>query len=298
MASVIEVEGLTKYYGDVRGVEDLDLAVEAGEVFGFLGPNGAGKSTTIRLLLDLIRPSSGRIRILGLDPRADGVELRQRLGYLPGDLALYERMTGRDVLDHFARLRGAPDDRRWVDLAARLHLDLDRPTGKLSRGNRQKVGIVQAFAHEPDVLLLDEPTSGLDPLMQHVFEALVREATDRGATVFLSSHILSEVQDTADRAGIIRDGRLVAIEDVADLRAKALHEIEVRFGGPVAVDEFATLPGVRDLELTDGVLRCRIEGRADPLVKAISRHPVESLTAHELDLEDLFLAHYGAGDAT
>jgi ABC-2 type transport system ATP-binding protein len=297
---VIEIEGLTKFYGSERGVEALDVSVDAGEVFGFLGPNGAGKTTTIRLLLDLIRPTAGRMRILGLDPRRQGAEVRRRLGYLPGDLAFHDRLTARQILRHFGALRGdvGPGaDRRVMALAERLHLDLDRPTRALSRGNRQKIGLIQAFVHEPGVLLLDEPTSGLDPLMQQVFEQLVREATARGAAVFLSSHILSEVQDVADRAGIIRDGRLVAIEDVTELRAKALHRIEVRFARPVTAPSFTALSGVHDVEIEGSSLRCRLEGAADPLVKELARHEVESFSATELDLEDLFLTHYGDLDA-
>ena len=297
---VIDIQGLTKFYGSARGVEALDVRVEAGEVFGFLGPNGAGKTTTIRLLLDLIRPTAGRMRILGLDPRSQGVALRHRLGYLPGDLSFHDRLTGRQILGHFGALRGdvgPAADARVVALAERLHLDLDRPSRTLSKGNRQKIGLIQAFVHEPDVLLLDEPTSGLDPLMQQVFEQLVRDATGRGAAVFLSSHILSEVQDVADRAGIIRDGRLVAIEDVTELRAKALHRIEVRFVDPVGPEPFASLPGVHDVEVAGASLRCRLEGPADPLVKELARHQVESFSATELDLEDLFLTHYGDPDA-
>jgi ABC-2 type transport system ATP-binding protein len=296
MSKVIEIEGLTKYYGAVRG-EGLSVHVEHGEVFGFLGPNGAGKTTTMRIAVDLTRPDAGWVRVLGLDPRSDGVEVRRRLGYLPGDLALYDRLTGREMMRYFGALRGKLDEDRVEAVATRLHLDLERRVGQLSRGNRQKVGLLQAFAHDPEVLLLDEPTAGLDPLMQQVFEQLVREATARGSTVFLSSHILSEVQEIADRAGIIRDGRPVAIEDIGDLRAKALHEIEVRFADPVGAAEFSGLTGVRDVEMRDGLLRCRVEGRADPLVNALALHDVESLSAHELDLEDLFLAHYGDGDA-
>jgi ABC-2 type transport system ATP-binding protein len=297
---VIEIEGLTKFYGSERGVEALDVRVEAGEVFGFLGPNGAGKTTTIRLLLDLIRPTAGRMRILGLDPRTEGVALRRRLGYLPGDLSFHDRLTARQILVHFGALRGDEGpaaDERVAALADRLHLDLDRPSRTLSRGNRQKIGLIQAFVHEPDVLLLDEPTSGLDPLMQQVFEQLVRDATGRGAAVFLSSHILSEVQDVADRAGIIRDGRLVAIEDVTELRAKALHHIEVRFAAPVTSERFTSLAGVHDVEVVGVSLRCRLEGPADPLVKELARHEVVSFSATELDLEDLFLTHYGDPDA-
>jgi len=293
--AAIETRGLTKYYGRDRGIEGVDLEVHPGEVFGFLGPNGAGKTTTIRLLLDLIRPSSGSIRVLGLDPRAEGVSLRRRVGYLPGDLALYGKRTPREFLRYFGRLRGDEQPDAVDALAERFSLHLDRPIGKLSKGNRQKVGLVQAFVHDPEVLFLDEPTAGLDPLMQQEFEALVREAALRGACVFLSSHALAEVQAVADRAGIIRDGRLVAIDDVRDLRAKALLEIEIRFAAPVGATEFAGLAGVRDVSVNGAVMRCRVEGRADPLIKALARHEVESISGGELDLEDIFLAHYGPG---
>lgn len=294
-ASGIEMDGVTKRYGSVSAIEGLDLRVERGEVFGFLGPNGSGKTTTIRLLLDLIRPTSGRLRVLGKDPRSDGASLRRRIGYVPGDLALY-RGPARSTLRYFADLRRAPTD-RIEELAERLELDLDRPAEKLSRGNRQKVGLIQAFFHEPELLLLDEPTSGLDPLMQRVFEELVREATGRGATVFLSSHVLSEVQETADRAGIIRAGRLVAVEDVRNLRSKAMRHMEVRFASAPPVDAFRDLPGVTGLELHDRVLRCRVRGSIDPLLKALARHEVESLSAHDVDLEDVFMTYYGAPDA-
>jgi ABC-2 type transport system ATP-binding protein len=296
--AAIEVRGLTKFYGSSRGVEDLSLRVEAGEVMGFLGPNGAGKTTTIRMLLDLIRPSAGSMRILGLDPRTDGVTLRRRLGYLPGELAFAERLTARALLRHLGALRDAHDELRTAALADDLHLDLDRPIRTLSRGNRQKIGLIQAFSHDPDVLLLDEPTSGLDPLMQRAFEGMVRAATTRGAAVLLSSHILSEVQDVADRAAIIRDGRLVAVEDIAELRRKALHRMEIRFAQTPPVDDLATLPGVRDVAVNGTALRCTVEGRADPLIKTLSRHDVESITSTQLDLEELFLAHYEDPDAT
>lgn len=294
--AAIETRGLTKFYGRDRGVESLDLEIEPGEVFGFLGPNGAGKTTTIRLLLDLIRPSSGTVRVLGLDPRADGVRLRRRIGYLPGDLALYRKHTARQFLQHFGRLRGDARPREVERLADRLLLDLSRPIADLSKGNRQKVGLVQAFVHDPAVLFLDEPTAGLDPLMQREFEVLVREASGRGACVFLSSHALSEVQAVADRAGIIRAGRLVAIDDVAGLRAKALHEVEVRFASPVDPAEFMRLDGVRDVVVDGTTLRCRVEGKADALVKALARFEVESISGGEVDLEEIFLAHYGPAD--
>ncbi len=294
---VIEASGLTKYYGSVRGVEELDLEVRGGEVFGFIGPNGAGKTTTLRMLVDVLRPTAGIVRVLGLDPRVDSVEVRRRVGYLSGDFTAWSRMTAREALTDLAALRGGTGGEAIDGLAGRLGLDLGRQVGKLSKGNRQKVGLVQAFMHEPELLILDEPTGGLDPLVQQEFHRMVGEVVDRGATVFLSSHVLSEVQEVADRAGIIRDGRLVAVEDVASLRARSAQEIEVVFAESVSTVEFEDVPGVRDLAVEGTRMRCRIEGSADPLVKALARHTVESLRADELDLEDLFLEHYtGPGE--
>jgi beta-exotoxin I transport system ATP-binding protein len=201
MAAAIRAEHLTKFYGEARGILELDLEVQEGEIFGFLGPNGAGKTTTIRLLLDLIRPSSGRAEVFGLETRRDAVAIRRRIGYLPGDLRLYERLTGRELLDYFGHLRGLDGLGNGPALAERLAVEIDRPVRDLSRGNRQKIGLLQAFMHQPDLLILDEPTSGLDPLIQQVFYDLVREATAEGRTVFLSSHNLAEVQHVADRVG-------------------------------------------------------------------------------------------------
>jgi len=293
MALAIEADGLTKFYGRDRGVENLDLEVEQGEVFGFLGPNGAGKTTTIRLLLDLIRPTRGRVSVLGLDTRRDSVELRSRVGYLPGDLHLYDHDTGRALCGFLGGLRGGADMARIEELAARLDLDLDRPIRSLSKGNRQKVGIVQAFMHRPALLVLDEPTGGLDPLMQHEFHRLVDEAVDGGATVFLSSHILSEVQAIAHRVGVIRDGHVVAVESVDALRSKGLRRMEVVFDAPVSASQFAALPGVRDVMVEGGTrLRCSVEGDVDPFVKALARHHVLHLASEEADLDDVFLAYY------
>ena len=215
--TAIRTESLVKDYGKTRGLDGLDLEVQTGEVYGFLGPNGAGKSTTIRLLLDLIRPTSGRAEVLGLDPEASGVALRRRLGYLAGDFLVDGRQSGRELLTYLGRLRGGVPKTRIEGLAERLDLDLDRTIKGLSRGNRQKIGVVQAFMHDPELLILDEPTSGLDPFLQQEFAALAREVTAAGRTVFMSSHVMSEVQQTADRVGIIRDGKLVTVERVEDL---------------------------------------------------------------------------------
>jgi beta-exotoxin I transport system ATP-binding protein len=291
VAEVIRAEQLTKNYGQNRGIVDVDFAVEAGEVFGYLGPNGAGKSTTIRLLLDLIRPSSGRLTLFGLDSRRDSVAIRKRLGYLPGDLRLYERMTGADLIDYFGHLRGLDGTDRGEKLADRLDLDLGRQIKELSRGNRQKVGIVQAFMHEPDLLVLDEPTSGLDPLVQETFYELVGEATARGGTVFLSSHVLSEVQHMADRVGLIREGRLDLVDSVENLRSAFTH-VEATFDAPPPAATFDEVLGVRKVEQDGNVVRFAFEGDIDPLLKALARFHVKALDVREADLEDVFLARY------
>ncbi len=300
MTAVIRAEGLTKFYGASRGVSRLELEVRAGEVFGFLGPNGAGKTTTIRLMLDLIRPTCGRVELFGLDAGKGSVEIRRRIGYLPGDLRLYDRLSARELLRYFASLRGLNGLGEGESLAERFELELDRPIRALSKGNRQKVGIVQAFLHRPDLLLLDEPTAGLDPLVQITFNELLREVTGEGRTVFLSSHILSEVQRLADRVAIIREGSLELVEAVETLRARAYVRVEVTFAArPPAKRAFSGLPGVRELERRGQVVIFALEGPADPLIKALARFEVFALDSHEADLEDFFLTLYreGAGGA-
>ncbi|MCM0675991.1 ABC transporter ATP-binding protein [Micromonospora phytophila] len=294
----IHTEGLVKTYGRNRGLTGLDLRVERGEVYGFLGPNGAGKSTTIRLLLDLIRPTAGRISVLGAEPRRDGVALRRRIGYLAGDFVVDGRQTARELLTYLGNLRGGVPRARIDELAARLDLDLDRRIRGLSKGNRQKVGVVQAFMHDPELLILDEPTSGLDPFLQHEFLAMVREARADGRTVFMSSHVMSEVQQTADRVGIIRDGRLVTVARVEELRERAVRKVEITFAEPVGQAEFAALPGVSEVSVTGTVLRCRLDGRADALVKAAAGHTVVGLLSEEPDLEELFFGYYSREEAT
>ena len=288
---VVRAQGLTKFYGHARGVVDLDFSVDGGEVFGFLGPNGAGKTTTIRLMLDLIRPSRGRIELFGVDPRRD-IAVRRRIGYLPGDLRLYERLSARDVFSHFAHLRGLDDLSRAFELAERLELEVDRPIHALSKGNRQKVGLVQAFMHFPDLLVLDEPTAGLDPLVQQTFYELIAEVKAAGATVFLSSHVLPEVQHVADRVALIRDGRLVLVAGVDELRAHALARVEVTFATLPAPEAFAAVAGVRELERSGHSVLFALEGEADAFVKALARHRVVAIDSHEADLEDIFLSLY------
>jgi ABC-2 type transport system ATP-binding protein len=298
MTGVIETVGLTKYYGKHRGLAGLDLEVRPGEVYGLLGPNGAGKTTTIRILLDLIRPTSGRATVLGEMPRRGGPALRRRIGYLPGDFTALGGQSARELLTHLGHLRGGVPAERIRVLAGRLDLDLATRIGKLSKGNRQKVGVVQAFMHEPELLILDEPTVGLDPLIQQRFLELVAEARSAGQTVFMSSHILSEVQQCADRVGIVRDGRMVAVEAVETLRRRAVRRVEVHFDAPVPADAFAGLTDVTDVELAGSVLRCRLAGRADALVKAIARYGVANLTIEEPDLEELFFVYYHGEEAS
>jgi len=295
MTAVIQTAGLTKYYGGSRGVVDLDLTVEAGAVFGFLGPNGAGKTTTIRLLLDLIRPSSGGARVLGLDARRDSVAIRRRVGYLPGEYTLYPRMTGEETLRYLGNLRGGVARAVVTALAERLDFDLSRRAGDLSSGNKRKLGLIQAFMHEPELLILDEPTGGLDPLVQREFYRMVDEARDGGQTVFLSSHVLPEVQRVCKRVAFIREGRLVAVEDVDALGERAVHRIEIEFAGAAPTEEFAKLEEVQDLVANEHRLTFTATGRLDAVVKAAARHEVVALTSHEPDLEDLFLTYYGGG---
>jgi ABC-2 type transport system ATP-binding protein len=294
--SVIQAEHLTKLYGRDRGVLDLEFDVQAGEVFGFLGPNGAGKTTTIRLILDLIRPTRGRIEIFGRDPRSD-VSVRRRIGYLPGDLRLYEHLTARELCLYFGHLRGDARLERAKSVAERLELPLDRPVGSLSKGNRQKVGLVQAFMHEPDLLVLDEPTAGLDPLIQRVFYELLSEAKAAGATVFLSSHVLPEVQHAADRVALVRDGRLVLVAAVDELRSRAFSRVEVSFAALPPADAFRRVPGVRELERRGRTVLFSLQGEADPLVKALGRFRVLGLDSHEADLEDIFIDLYRGDEA-
>jgi ABC-2 type transport system ATP-binding protein len=300
MSDVIRTEGLMKFYGRRRGLAGLDLDVRPGEIYGFLGPNGAGKTTTIRILLDLIRPSGGRASVLGADPREGGPGLRRRIGYLAGDFVVDGGQSSADLLTHLAHLRGGVPKARIQELADRLELDLRTRIHSLSKGNRQKVGLVQAFMHEPELLVLDEPTAGLDPLLQQTFLQLIAEAKAAGQTVFMSSHVLSEVQQTADRVGIIREGVMVAVEAVEILRRRAVRHVEIHFDEPVAPDAFVGLDGVTDVHVDGPVLRCRLAGRADSLLKMAARYPVEGIIVAEPDLEELFLTYYheeGVADA-
>ncbi len=291
------LENVTKHYRGGGGIEDVTLGIAPGEVFGFLGPNGAGKTTTIRLLLDLIRPDAGAIRLFGLDVRRDSVTIRRRVGYLPGDLALYDHLTARELLTHFCHLRGGPPWRDVVTWTDRFDLELDRPIRSLSKGNRQKVGLVQALMGKPELLVLDEPTSGLDPLMQQQVHAAITEAAAEGRTVFLSSHVLSDVGRVADRVGLIRDGRVIALRQVDDLRGRSLHFVDVQFVEKSEADSLPFIPGSTLVERRGDVLHLEVTGSLDPLLRELSRHRVADLSIREPDLEETFLNFYEATDA-
>jgi ABC-2 type transport system ATP-binding protein len=293
----IELRSLTKRYGSARGVEDIDLTVEVGEVFGFLGPNGAGKSTTIRTILDLHRPTSGTVSVLGLDSRRDAVAVHRRTGYVSSDVALLDRLTANEHMRFVARVRG-PVEPEWHDaLVERLGVEMDRPIRELSKGNRQKVAILLAFAHRPELIVLDEPTAGLDPLMQDEFQQLLGEVARAGTTVFLSSHSLDEVQRVAGRVALIRDGRLVVTDTVAGLQARAPHKISIAFAAPVPLDAFRGLPGVRSVTAEDNRIDVSVAGSPDAIVKTAARYEIVDLSAGPADLEELFLGYY-RGDAS
>ena len=290
----IETAGLAKRYGAFTALNDLDLEVRAGEVFGFLGPNGAGKSTTIRLLMGELRPTAGTAAVLGAQPR--DVAHRRRLGYLPADLALWPAMTGRETLRFFAELHGGVDRRRIDGLAERLDANLDKRVGELSTGNRQKIGLIAAFMHDPELLILDEPNAGLDPLVQHEFWAMMREAAADGRTVFLSSHTLAEVERVADRVGIIRRGSLVAVEEVAAMRRKRMRRIEIEFDGALAADDLAGIAGVRDLEVLSDRVELHFDGDMARLLEAVTaRARLRDIRTQEAELEDIFLTYYQEG---
>jgi ABC-2 type transport system ATP-binding protein len=293
MTPVVRADGLTKEFGDHRGVREVNLEVGAGEVFGFLGPNGAGKSTTIRLLLGLYRPQRGHATLFGLDPLRDSVRINRRLGYLPGELALFSRLSGREHLERFAHARAVNSMVRRDALIDRFDVELDRPVAALSKGNRQKLGIVLAFMHDPDLLVLDEPTSGLDPLMQAEFAALVRERAADGAAVFLSSHDLDEVQRLVDRLAIIKDGDIIVTDTVEGLRRTAARTLAVFFDHPPPdVATLCATPGVENLTIDDHAIRFSFAGELPPLLRALADlHPVD-LTVRPADLDELFLRFY------
>jgi ABC-2 type transport system ATP-binding protein len=291
---VIKTQGLIKSYGNVQALFGVDLEVKQGEVFGFLGPNGAGKTTTIRCMLDLIRPQGGTIRVLGLNPQAEPEAIKERVGYLPGELHLDENMTARQVFRYFNRLRGNRSNWDFIqELSDRLKLDLKTPIKNFSHGNKQKVGVVQALMHRPELVLLDEPTGGLDPLMQQEVLRMLVEAQDNGATVFFSSHIISEVQAVADRVAIIREGKIVEVAETAALLNRSMRQVRIRFQQPTAADELFNLPGVELLTQDDGLsILLQVEGEMDVLIKTLAQYPVSDFETQRTSLEEIFLAYY------
>ena len=292
VSDVVAVEGVTRTFGARRGVTDVSFTVRAGEVFGFLGPNGAGKSTTIRLMLGLYRRTAGALRVFGADPQDGAVEIHRRVGYLPGELALYPRLTGRQHLERFAAARGGADRAYRDQLVERFGTELDRPVRALSKGNRQKIGLILAFMHRPELLVLDEPTSGLDPLLQDEFIRLVRETVAEGRTVFLSSHDLDEVQRLADRVSIIREGRVVVTDTVDRLRASAPRTIELRFADPVAPEVFTRLANVRVVRTLDNRVVLAVTGPVAPLLRLAADAGAVDITARPADLDELFRTFY------
>lgn len=296
-APAIRTRSLTKDYGDGHGVFDLDLEIHSGEIFGFLGPNGSGKTTSMRLLVGLSRPSAGEAQVLGLDIVRGSLELRRRVGFLPGDFGMYRKLTGAAMLEYIARLRGGVDGAQIAKLAERFDAQLDRPLSDLSTGNRQKIGLIQAFMHEPELLILDEPIAGLDPLVQKHFHELLAEVRAQGGTVFLSSHTLSEVDRVADRIAILRTGRLVVVDTLEHLRSIAVRRLDIEFATAPPIEAFQALPGVRDVEVNGNTVRVAFEGSADALIKAAALYEVVEIRSRENDLEDIFLSYFQDAEA-
>ena len=295
MTVVVRTERLTKMYGVHRGILELDLEVAQGEIFGFLGPNGAGKTTTMRVLLDLIRPTSGRAEVFGIETTADPVAIHRRIGYLPGEFDLYERLTGAATIEYFANLRRGVDRLYVAELIERLGLDPSRRFREYSKGNKQKVGLILALQHRPDLLILDEPTAGLDPLVQQTVFALLREAQAEGRTIFLSSHIIDEVDRTCDRVAIIREGRLVQVDRIEAVRELAFHHVELIFAAPVAAAEFDGLERVSDVRVDGARMTMRVSGPIGPVLRHAARFDLLDAVSREPNLEDVFLAQYGDG---
>ncbi|MFD3381825.1 MULTISPECIES: ATP-binding cassette domain-containing protein [unclassified Streptomyces] len=291
MTKAITVSGLHKSFGSTHALDGLDLAVETGEVHGFLGPNGSGKSTTIRVLLGLLRADSGAAQLLGGDPWTDAVELHRRIAYVPGDVTLWRNLSGGEVIDLYGRLRGGLDKARRADLVERFELDPTKKGRTYSKGNRQKVALVAAFASDVDLLILDEPTSGLDPLMEEVFQSCVEEERDRGRTILLSSHILSEVEELCDRVSIIRKGRTVESGSLTQLRHLTRTSVTAELAGPP--NGLAALPGVHDLDIQGSRVKLQVESdKLNAVLRSLTESGVRSLTSMPPTLEELFLRHY------
>jgi ABC-2 type transport system ATP-binding protein len=290
----VQVEGLLKSYGKIKALKGIDLQVQRGEIFGFLGPNGAGKTTTIRCMLDMIRPDGGKISLLGINPQSDPVAVQAKTGYLPGEMQYYDNLTSEAQLHFFNDMRGGQAKWNYItQLSERLALDLHQPIKNLSKGNKQKIGVIQALMHQPELLLLDEPTSGLDPLMQQEVLSLLREANERGATIFFSSHIMSEVESLAERVAIIRSGEIVELTNTDQLTHTTVNRINIRFKRPTDFSSLAELPGVEILTQVDQTnLTLQVTGDMELLVRSLGSLPVYALETEHLSLEEVFLTYY------
>jgi ABC-2 type transport system ATP-binding protein len=294
--AVLQTVALTKQYPGKLALDHLDLTVNRGEIFGYLGPNGAGKTTTIRLLLDLIRPTSGSVSILGMNAHKQSVSVKRLIGNLPGELRLWDHLTGLQTLQYLAGLRPGCDFNYALELAERLDVNLSRRVRDCSTGNKRKLGIIQALMHKPSLLILDEPTAGLDPLMQQTFNQLMLEIRAEGRTVFLSSHVLSEVENICDRVGILRNGQLKAVERIADLKRVHYRWVTIRTHDAVHVESWQALPGVHDLQIRTGQIRLRHSGSFDALIKFASQYNVQDFIVEEPSLEELFLTFYSESE--
>jgi ABC-2 type transport system ATP-binding protein len=291
MEEAIRTENLTKFYGKIRGIENVSITVHSGEIFGFLGPNGAGKTTTIRLFLDLIRPTRGGAEIFGLETQKNSLKIKSRIGYIPGDLSLYDTMSGKRFLQFASSLR-TKEPVMADALCERFQVTVDRKIKEYSKGMKQKIGIVQAFMHDPELVIMDEPTLGLDPLMQREFYTFLKEEQEKGRTFFISSHILSEVEKVCDRVGIIREGNIVAIEDVETLKKKSGRLMEVTFSNDIT-EEDLIIPQISIVSIENRTVRFKVTGTMDDVIKHLSHFEIKDLVSKGVSVEDIFMHYYG-----
>ena len=287
----VETKSLTKFYGSYRGISNVSLSINKGAIFGLLGPNGAGKTTFLRLLMNLIKPTSGRAIILGMNSDIDSLKIKSRVGYLQGDYVAYPNLKVIDLLNFTKNLRPS-NQTDWNILCERFDLDVKRKIGDLSKGNRQKLGIVQAFMSEPELLILDEPTSGLDPLLQQEFKSLIFERKDRGASVIMSSHIFQEIESMSDKVAVIREGEIVSVENVSSLSEKRTFKIEIVFSKPVEKQPFVDCDGLDNISLKDNNLTCTLNGKVDSLLKTLAKYEVISFQSEQTGLEEMFMSFY------
>lgn len=288
----IKITGLSKYYGKSRGIVDLNLEVLQGEILGYLGPNGAGKTTTMRILMDFIRASEGTAQIFGMDSHKDSLNIRRNIGYLSTSPVLYENLTGRQFLTYCMNIKGQDETTSFIELAERLNCDLDKKIDTLSHGNKQKIAIIRALAHKPQLVIMDEPTTGLDPLVQNEFESIIREMAADGSTILFSSHVLSEVENICDRIAIIGNGKLITMENVSDLKSKQTRILTVTFADNVEAQTFGSVPGIKNVDIVNNQLSFEISGPIDSIIKAIAKYKVLDIKIHEPDLEEIFLSYY------